>query len=86
MPDDIGDAVGNEPVGNGNSLLRIRGVIAKGQDHLFAVDAAIRIDRLGCHRGAATELFAHGRVRPGQRPGNSDQYLGLCRLGAGQEA
>jgi hypothetical protein len=76
---DEDDLVVDELVGDGHGLLRVAGVVADLEDELLAVDAALGVDVLHRHLGAALHLLAEDGVLAGHRAGGRDHHVGLGR-------
>ena len=80
MAGDEDDVLADEPVGDGDGLFWIAGVIADLEPELLAENAAGGVDVRHRHLGAALHLFAEGGVLAGHRTGDGDDDF---RLGLG---
>ena len=64
-------------VGDRDRLLRIAGVVADLEHQLLAEHAALGVDVLDRHLGAALHLLAESGVLTGHRTGGGDHDVGL---------
>lgn len=67
----------HQPVGDRDRLFRFAGVIPLHQLDFFPFDAAGGVDVRRRLRSPAPILIAIGGVRPGERPGDADDDIGL---------
>ena len=80
MPIDEHGPLADHVVRRRDRLFRIARVVGDFEGELLAENAALRVDVLDRHAGAARHLLADRRVRPGDRP--DDRDLDVLRPGA----
>ncbi|MNG75543.1 hypothetical protein D3C79_340470 [compost metagenome] len=67
----------DQTVGDRHRLLRFAGVVTLHQFDFFPFDPTGSVDIRRRLRSTAPVLIAIGRIRPGERPGNADDDIGL---------
>ena len=85
MPGHENDVLVNHVVRDRDRLLRVAGIVADLELDLLAIDAALGVQVLDRHLGAALHLIAENGILAGHRSGRRDHHIGVRGRGRNAE-